>query len=189
MYLKYSLNSYCVVILISSSCDINFFLLRYAIITKCWESNPEVRPTFSQQVENLSSLLSSMADYLDIFTISNPAAASATPIPSAPPLEETNPLNDDDGGTRQTVINYSVADAPPPVGIPKPLVNPYDDDVPSCKKDSLPMLIHEDSVIVVKGGDLQDLLMGKDIPAEVAPNSMNIKTMDFTEEDEQVTAL
>ena len=32
---------------------------------RCWEANPEVRPTFIELVANVSSQLGDMADYLD----------------------------------------------------------------------------------------------------------------------------
>lgn len=54
----------------------------YQLILNCWKDRPEHRPTFTQQVESFSTLLDSMADYLDFFTISNPIAQNAMPSPS-----------------------------------------------------------------------------------------------------------
>ncbi len=56
---------------------------RYAIMMICWDCRSDLRPSFSQLVRRISSLLESMADYIDFLTISNHFSLEATPPSSA----------------------------------------------------------------------------------------------------------
>ena len=119
------------------------------MISKCWEKSPENRPTFTQQVDNFSNLLSSMADYLDVFTITNP---TTIPVPSAPPAEDISPLPIDEASTGfnpstvDCVVDSSLTTTSAPV-------NPFDDKS-SYVRDNSPMLIHETTVDCVVDSSL-----------------------------------
>ena len=41
---------------------------RYEAIRSCWDADPEQRPTFSQLVATITSILDPLADYLDVST-------------------------------------------------------------------------------------------------------------------------
>ncbi len=62
-------------------CFLSFKCFRYVIVLRCWDNNPERRPNFTQLVGLFSRLLSSMADYLDVFTFINQSAVSDLPSP------------------------------------------------------------------------------------------------------------
>ncbi len=88
----------------------------------CWGSRADQRPTFSELLTRLTSLLESMADYLDFFTVSNlhssmedpPTTDSGTPAPqgiaSTPTRSNALPPLD----TATTTTAYGT---PPPQGI------------------------------------------------------------------------
>ena len=42
--------------------------LRYKLMLQCWEPATVLRPSFSNLVESISTLLESFADYMDIST-------------------------------------------------------------------------------------------------------------------------
>ncbi len=53
---------------------------RYALMTPCWEANPDLRPTFAKLVADLSIHLGSMADYFAFdmhMGIQNPSATTS----------------------------------------------------------------------------------------------------------------
>lgn len=63
----------------------------------CWEAKADFRPSFSQMVNNLCSLLESMSDYLEFFTINNPNALDVTPpLSAALPNEEAQSENENE---------------------------------------------------------------------------------------------
>ena len=41
---------------------------RYEMMRSCWDADPEQRPTFSQLVTTITSVLNSLADYLEVTT-------------------------------------------------------------------------------------------------------------------------
>ena len=47
----------------------NSIILRFQFMLKCWELDPETRPTFSMLVKSLSKFLDSMAGYMDVSNI------------------------------------------------------------------------------------------------------------------------
>ena len=50
---------------------INFY--RYYVMTECWQEEPEKRPTFSEVVTVISTILEGMAGYLDLIPRTNQA--------------------------------------------------------------------------------------------------------------------
>ena len=73
----------------------------------CWGVKPDDRPSFSQLLCSLSSLLESMADYLDFLTLSNPLILDDMPsshpiMPIRSALEEEN---DDDSVNDYVIAN------------------------------------------------------------------------------------
>ncbi len=49
---------------------VQLFFYRYAVMLSCWRGELTERPAFSQLVEELTQLLMSMSDYMDLTTIS-----------------------------------------------------------------------------------------------------------------------
>ena len=41
---------------------------RYEVLLSCWDADPEQRPTFTQLVTTITSVLDPLADYLDVTT-------------------------------------------------------------------------------------------------------------------------
>ena len=41
---------------------------RYEVMLSCWDADPEQRPTFTQLVTTITSVLDPLADYLDVTT-------------------------------------------------------------------------------------------------------------------------
>lgn len=42
-----------------------WFIYRYSLMAKCWDSDAHLRPPFAELVEQLSELLEVMAEYLE----------------------------------------------------------------------------------------------------------------------------
>ena len=55
----------------------------YQLIMKCWEEKPEYRPTFTQQIEDLSTLLELQAGYLGCSAGDNGTAEEIDPMPTS----------------------------------------------------------------------------------------------------------
>ena len=45
-------------------------------MSKCWHVDPNERPTFSELVTSMSQILSSLADYMDVYTFGETEAQS-----------------------------------------------------------------------------------------------------------------
>ena len=63
-------------------------LFSYQLIMKCWEEKPEHRPTFTQQIKDLSILLELQAGYLGCFAVDNEPVKETDPIPSPIPSDD-----------------------------------------------------------------------------------------------------
>ena len=50
---------------------------------KCWEEKPEHRPTFTQQIEDLSTLLEVQAGYLGCLAVDNGTVEEIDPMPTS----------------------------------------------------------------------------------------------------------
>ena len=68
----------------------------------CWESKPDLRPSFSRLCQRLSYILEAYAEYLDFFTLSNSRASTHKVsmstdmlLPSAMPPLKATPLSSD----------------------------------------------------------------------------------------------
>ncbi len=46
------------------------FACSYDVMMQCWKDNPSNRPTFKSFVQQLSTLLDGLADYLDLSNLS-----------------------------------------------------------------------------------------------------------------------
>ena len=71
-------------------------------MTTCWKYRGDSRPSFAHLVNSLSSLLETMADYLDIFTISN---LGAEDVIAPPPVSNPGAVDQEDVITPPPVSN------------------------------------------------------------------------------------
>ena len=53
----------------------------------CWEADPQQRPTFSQLVKTITSVLNSLADYLDVSTFVTEEQEIETNVTESPVVE------------------------------------------------------------------------------------------------------
>ena len=95
-------------------------LSRYLLMTTCWKYRGDSRPSFAHLVNSLSSLLETMADYLDIFTISN---LGAEDVIAPPPVSNPGAVDQEDVVTPPPISNPGAVDqedvvTPPPVSNP-----------------------------------------------------------------------
>ena len=49
---------------------------RYEVMRSCWDADPKQRPTFSQLVTTITSILNSLADYLEVSTFATEEQAT-----------------------------------------------------------------------------------------------------------------
>lgn len=57
---------------------VNIHYCRYSLTLDCWQALPKDRPSFSELVKNLSSLLEPLADYLCVGTFKHEHCADFT---------------------------------------------------------------------------------------------------------------
>ena len=54
--------------LVSKQVLVTYPKCRYEVMRSCWDADPKQRPTFSQLVTTITSVLNSLADYLEVTT-------------------------------------------------------------------------------------------------------------------------
>ena len=81
---------------------------------KCWEEKPEHHPTFTQQIEDVSTLLEFQAGYLGCLAVGNAAVKEIGPMPTSMSSDDiamasngtSEPISDmPSGEERDTVID------------------------------------------------------------------------------------
>ena len=61
---------------------------RYEVMLSCWDADPEQRPTFTQLVTTITSVLDPLADYLDVTTFVTGQQEAETAIIESPVVEK-----------------------------------------------------------------------------------------------------